>query len=229
MHMQRLAFLILFLLFQQAALATDIEDTLTGLSQMAPEKCAEQPPDELLGKLMEEKPRPEGIGGCEACVDRFYEAYATQLAKKTDVDHPGAKRIRASLIACFEHCFDYLIRVHHTNGTNHYSNRIEGEIEWIIFRGAQQQYRGSSNFGSEDIMGHAWLDDDSNYTPKLIRQIGVAIGIANTVPTDQFDSDILPILQHSLVDLEQAEKRMKDDEQKSYFRRYLVLFLTRFP
>ena len=229
MHIQRSAFFILFLLFQHCALATDIEVILTALPQMSPEKCALQSPDELLDKMMAEEPRPEGIGGCEACIDRFYEAYATQLAKKTDVDYPGAKRIRIPLLACFENCFDYLIRVHHTNGTNHYSNRIPAEVEWIIFRGAQQHYGSSTNFGGDDIMGHAWLDDDSNYTPKLVRQIGTAIGIANTDPTDQFDSDILPILQHGLSNLAQAEKVMKDDEQKSYFRRYLVLFLTRFP
>ena len=57
-----------------------IHDTLTGLPELKPEKCALQSPDALLTKLLSQEPKPDGIGGCEACIDRFYEAYATQLA-----------------------------------------------------------------------------------------------------------------------------------------------------
>jgi hypothetical protein len=78
-------------------------------------------------------------------------------------------------------------------------------------------------------MAHTWLDDDSIYTPELIRRIAVAIGRANAWSfPDNCDKDMLPILERSLGQLEKAEAMM-DEAQTNYFRRYLVLFITRFP
>jgi hypothetical protein len=104
---------------------------------MTPEKCALQSPGAMLNKLLAEKSKPPGVGDCEACKDVFYTTYAVQLAKKTDADYPVAKKIRPLLLSCFKGCFDYLSAIHHHNGTKHYSDRISGELEWIIFRGAQ--------------------------------------------------------------------------------------------
>lgn len=214
-------------LLLQPRLRGDIVDTLANLPQMAPEECALQAPDAMLDKLLAMDPRPEGVGGCEACTDNFYDAYARQLARKTDADYPAARIFRPLLLKSFETCFDYLVSVHHSNGTRHLGNRIAGEVEWIIFTGAKQNYNGSVEFGESDLM-NAWFDDESKYTRPLIGQIGTAIGRANASPLDHFDHDMLPIFRRSLKQLTMAERTMTDD-QKRWFRRYFAFFLTRLP
>jgi hypothetical protein len=217
------------LLLQHRVMGDAIDATLTRLPQLAPDNCALQSPDALLNTLLAMEPKPEGVGSCEACIDNFYDAYAQQLAKKTDADFPAAKKFRPAFRASLETCFEYLAAVHHHNGTKHYSDRIAGQAEWIIFCGAKQKYTGYADFGGNDIMARAWVDDDSNYTPKLIEQIGIAIGRANAGSRlDHFEGDMLPILRRSLEHLAEAEQPLTDD-QKPWFRRYYVLFMTRFP
>jgi hypothetical protein len=221
--------LALWLFTGLGACFAQFDENLARLPQMAPEKCALQPPDILLARLMKESPPLEGIGDCESCVDRFYETYAVQLARKTEEDHPEAQKFRGALLECFEMGFSYLAEIHHKNGLKHYARRISGELAWIIFRGAQQQHSGYTDFGKDDILGNAWLDDESVYTPALIEQIALAIGKANAIDkADNFELNMRPILDRTLTLLATAEAQMNED-QKLYFRRYLVLFITRFP
>jgi len=214
--------------------AENISDpfNLAHLPQLTPEKCALQAPDILLEKLLAENPKPAGIGGCEACTDYFYAIYGHQLAKKTNRDYPEVLKFRASLLDCFETCFRYIDAIHHHNGTNHLASRIPGELEWIIFRGFQQQsqnhYFSSVEFGDDDYLAHANGDDEAEYTPEQIEQLATAIGRANSSPDDHFETEKLPLLKLTLVKLAKAEETMTDD-QTSFFRRYLVLFITRYP
>ncbi|MES2570633.1 MAG: hypothetical protein V4710_11345 [Verrucomicrobiota bacterium] len=205
------------------------EDPLALLPQLAPERCAMQSPDALFAKLLRLEPVPEGIENSDACMDRFYQVYAAQLARKTDADFPDNRKFRALLLECFQTCFHYIAGIHHHNGVKHYSSRIPGQLEWILYHAATQQYGGYTEFGGNDLFARAWLDDESQYTPALIEQIAVAIGKANAfLGSDHFEKSLLPILKRALDQLAKAEESMNDD-QKRYFRRYLALFITRFP
>lgn len=204
-------------------------DPIAKLPQLLPERCAMQAPDAMLAKLLRQEPVPEGIGSCDACVDHFYEVYAEQLSKKTDSEFPETRKFRGPLLECFQTCFQYLAEIHHHNGVKHYSSRIPGQLEWILYHAATQQYSGYTEFGESDVLANAWMDDDSKYTPVLIEQIALAIGKANAPSRlDHFDKTIYPILKRALSHLAKAEESMTED-QKLYFRRYLALFITRFP
>jgi len=165
----------------------------------------------------------------EAGQDGFYDDYARQLAKKTDELDPKAKKYRPLLLRCFETAFDYLAEIHDHYATNHLGNRIAGELEWTLYCGARDHFRGNADLEADNKY---FGDDVSDYSTDQIRQIAVAIGKANFSHLDpqlkRFNKELVPILDRALDDLAKATKSM-DDNQSRFFHHRLAVFITRFP
>lgn len=216
------------LLPELAKYATEFDPELARHPALSPEECAKQSPERMYERLEEsnarlgpaDSARVNGISSI-AGEDQFYLAYAHQLRIKTDHDYPQIRAFRQSLLKSFQLCMQYIAELYHYTSVRHEHARVPGRVEWILFQGAHTDF--------QYVDGAEWQPLGS-YGPESIERIGITMGHAMMRPEDPdypFDTRIRPYLRKCLASLAEAERHMTGP-QKQFFRRRLVLFMTRY-
>ncbi len=126
--------------FSGAVQAEVAEWDISKYPEMAPERCAELPPNELYEKLSGGKSNLPGIGS-ERGHDYFCEVYQSQLQKFTDAHYPRAKAYRKEILAAVTSLTHFLEEALQFNGIKHMFERTGAEAEWMIYQAEKNNYQ----------------------------------------------------------------------------------------
>jgi len=196
-------------------LAKGKEETLE--SVVTSKLCTEGPPSAIHDRVYNEHPMLRTEIGCEACVDGFYQLYASKLQGVNNKKYPSIASYRKQLQSIIQHILDinYTIQPAGT-GPGHSSNRMPAEVEYAIY------YAGDINYCCINGKGY----DLHDFEKLLLMQIRVHYEQHENMPSEiTMETKIVsPMIDNLIKEIVELEKGMTT-KQKVYFRSFAMRYV----
>lgn len=114
------------------------KDDWARFPELAPERCATLPPDQVFESLPAN--HPDGMSRSMRGEDYCYDAYQRQLQKYVDAHYPRAKKYRRELQMAYKSLIDFLWIVWQPENIGHAPVRSGAWAEWAICRGERANF-----------------------------------------------------------------------------------------
>ncbi|MFI5379246.1 MAG: hypothetical protein ACHRHE_08115 [Tepidisphaerales bacterium] len=192
------SFFVLMLLSSTAAAQPVEADDLVLRPEMAPERCAESPPEEIRARLNQNGAAVES----EAGIDGFYEIYAEQLRPVVDKRFPQLQPLRQPLTDLLKDVDHLLWSSTGGNWYGHELSRIPGRVEWLLMRIGRGELRDR--------------DRGAGYTRNDIKRLAIVFAKANsqTDPPETLENQ-RSLLRATMRRLRSVETLVDDETAKS--------------
>ncbi len=203
--------LLSLLLSGPLLVAAEDEPDLAKAPEMSPENCARRPPEKLYLRLLTKEHHVDGVSSSQASQDDFCFIYQQQLQKFVDAHYPSAGKYRKGVQAAFHGAMHFIEALWDPWGLKHEDERLEAQVEWIIYQGAKRYFAP---------------DENGVCTPSGVEQYALVMaGKFGTGPS--FDDRALPYLHEAIDQLTKAtvDEGAEERHARWYFSHELYRFL----